>query len=108
MDYSKKRRGRKIAIVADTRPTNETIQAAKEADLLVHEATFLEKQKDKAIEALHTTAQEAATIAKKAKAKKLAQYHFSARNTSEEEILQEAKKIFENTTVPKEMETIIV
>jgi len=108
MDYSKKREGRKIVIAADTRPVKETITEAKGAQLLVHEATFLDKQKDKAIEAMHSTALEAAEIAKKANVKKLALFHFSARNTSEEEIGSEAKKIFQNTIVPKELETIII
>jgi ribonuclease Z len=108
MDYTKKREGRKIVIVSDTRPTKETINEAKDAQVLIHEATFLDKQKEKAIEALHTTALEAAEIAKKACAKKLILYHFSARNTSEEEILDEAKKIFTETIIPKELETITI
>ncbi len=108
MDYTKKREGRKVTIVADTRPIKETINEAKGAELIIHEATFLDKQKDKAIEALHTTALEAAELAQKAKAKKLAIFHFSARNNNEEEILTEAKKIFPNTIIPKELEPIIL
>ncbi|MFA6269313.1 MAG: ribonuclease Z [archaeon] len=108
MDYTKKREGRKIVIAADTRPVKETIVESKGAELLIHEATFLDKQKDKAIEALHTTVLEAAQIAKKAKAKKLALFHFSARNTDEKEMLEEAKKEFVNTVIPNELQTIIV
>ncbi len=108
MDYTKKREGRKIVFVSDTRPIPETIKEAKDAELLIHEATFLDSQKDKAIEAMHTTATEACEIAKKAKCKKLALFHFSARNNDENEILEEAKKTFTNTIVPKQFETIIV
>jgi ribonuclease Z len=108
MDYSKKREGRKIVFVSDTLPIKETIKEAKNSELLIHEATFLEKQEEKAKEAMHTTAKQAAEIAKKANAKKLALYHFSARNTSEKEIEEEGKKSFPNTIIPKEMETIIV
>ncbi len=108
MDYSKKREGRKIVIVADTTPIKETLLEAKNAELLIHEATFLEKQKEKAAEAMHSTAKEAAIIAKKANAKKLALFYFSARNTDEKEILEEAQKEFKETIVPKEMETIII
>ena len=108
MNYTKGREGRKVLIVADTRPIKTTITEAKNAELLIHEATFLESQKDKAIEALHSTTTEAAEIAHKAKAKKLALYHFSARNTNEEEILADAKKVFANTIVPKELETLII
>ncbi|MEI7961042.1 MAG: ribonuclease Z [archaeon] len=106
MDFNKGRVGRKIVFVSDTIPIKETITQAKGAELLVHEATFLEKQKEKASEAMHTTAKEAAELAKKAKVKKLALFHFSARNTEEKEILEEAHKVFAETIVPKEMETI--
>jgi ribonuclease Z len=108
MDYSKKREGRKIVFVSDTMPSKEIIAEAKGAELLIHEATFLEKQKDKAHEAMHSTAYEAAKTAKAAKAKKLALFHFSARNNEEEEILEEAKKEFANTIIPKELETLIL
>jgi ribonuclease Z len=93
MDYSKKREGRKIVIVSDTIPTKETIAQSKGASLLVHEATFLDKQKDKAKEAMHSTALEAASVAKKAHVKKLALFHFSARNTESTEILAEATAV---------------
>jgi len=108
MNYKKGREGRKVVIVADTRPMKETILEAKNAELLIHEATFLDSQKDKAIEALHSTTTEAAEIAHKAKVKKLALFHFSARNTNEAEILSDAKKVFASTIVPKELETIIL
>ena len=108
MDYTKKREGRKVVIVSDTRPMKETIVEAKNAELLVHEATFLDKQKDKAIEAMHTTVLEASEIAKKANVKKLALFHFSARNTESDELLAEAKKMFANSIIPKELETLII
>jgi len=108
MDYSKKRVGRTIVLASDTRPVKETIIESKGAELLVHEATFLDKQKDKAIEAMHTTVLEASEIAKKANVKKLALFHFSARNTESEELLTEAKKVFANSIIPKELETIII
>lgn len=108
LNYKKGRLGRKVVFVSDTLPIKETIIEAKSAVLLVHEATFLDKQSDKAKEALHSTALQAAQIAKKANVKKLALFHFSARNTNEEEILLEAKKEFKETIVPKELETIIL
>ncbi len=108
MDYSKKREGRKIVIAADTRPVKETIDAAKKAELLIHEAAFLETQKEKAIETKHTTAFEAGQIAKKAQVKKLVLFHFSARNSDEKEILQDAKRGFDNAIVAKELETITI
>lgn len=108
MNYKKGRVGRKVVFVSDTLPIKETIAEAKGAVLLVHESTFLDKQKDKAKEAMHSTALDAAIIAKKAGAKKLALFHFSARNTSSEEILIEAQKEFKETIIPNELETIIV
>jgi len=108
MDYSKGREGRKVVVVSDTRPVKETTDAAKGADLLIHEATFLEQFKDNAMEALHSTALEAAQVAKKAKAKKLVLFHFSARLTDDKQILDEAKAEFANTHLAKELETIIV
>ncbi len=108
MDYSKKRDGRKVVIVSDTRVLKELPEEARKADLLIHEATFLETQKEKAIEALHSTALEGAQLAKKSGAKKLALFHFSARNTDEAEIKAEAEKEFKGAIIAKEMETIIL
>ncbi|MGI6589061.1 MAG: ribonuclease Z [Candidatus Iainarchaeum sp.] len=108
MNYKKGRKGRRIAIIADTLPLKQIVKEINQVDLLIHEATFLDKQKDKAIEAMHSTALDAATIAKKAKAKKLALFHFSARNNDTNEILQEAKKEFNNTIIPSELETITI
>lgn len=66
------------------------------ADLLYHEATFTEKQADRAKATKHSTAGQAAEIAKKADVKKLLLGHFSARFGSTKELLDEAKPIFEN------------
>lgn len=108
MDYSRKRTGRKIALVSDTRPAKETVSNSKGADILIHESTFIEEQKGKAVESLHSTAAEAAQIAKKAGAKKLVLFHFSARNADEKKILEEAKKIFPETIAAKDLETISI
>lgn len=108
MDYSKGRVGRKIVVVSDTRPVKEAVDAAKGADLLIHEATFLEQFKDNAIEALHSTALEAAQVAKKAGAKRLVLFHFSARLTEDKQILDEAKKEFANSSLAKELEPIML
>ncbi|MCX6801325.1 MAG: ribonuclease Z [Candidatus Diapherotrites archaeon] len=108
MDYSRKRSGRKIAIVSDTRPVKETVAQAKGADVLIHEATFIEEQKEKALESLHSTAFEAGEIAKKAKVKQLVLFHLSARNADEKKIFEDAKKAFGKTIVAKDLETISI
>ena len=106
MDYSKKRVGRKIVVVADTRPVKATITNAKDADLLIHETSFLDEHKDKAIEAFHSTTTEVAEIAKKAKVKKLVAVHFSARINDTKEISKQIKKIFPNILVAKDFDEI--
>ncbi len=108
LDYSKKRIGRKIVIVTDTRPNKETINAAKEADLLIHESTFLEEHKANALESKHSTTTEVAELAKKARVKKLMLFHFSARINNSKDAETEAKKVFSNTSSAKDMEEIIL
>jgi ribonuclease Z len=106
MDYSKKRDGRKILVVSDTRPVKETIKEAKGADLLIHESSFLEEDKEKALETFHSTAKEAGEIAKKAKVKELALFHFSARVNDVKDFEKDAKKVFEKTRAVKDFEII--
>jgi ribonuclease Z len=107
-DYSKKRQGRKIVIVNDTRPVKDTIKFSKNADILIHESTFTESRKERAIETKHSTALEAATIAKKAKVKLLALFHFSASITDKKEVIDEAKKEFENVLAINDFDEIIL
>jgi ribonuclease Z len=64
---------------------------------MYHEATFIEKHKDRAKATLHSTAIQAATIAKKAKVNKLLLGHFSSRYDGTDTHLQEAKTVFENS-----------
>jgi ribonuclease Z len=108
MDYSQSRKGRKICYVADTRPCADAIKGCEGADVLIHEATFLEEQKDKAIETEHSTALEAAQIAKKAKAKKLFLFHFSARLNDRTLAEDEARKEFKETHAGKAFEEITI
>jgi ribonuclease Z len=105
-NYSKNRVGRKIIIVSDTRPVQQTITKAKDADLLIHESSFLEEFRDNAIISLHSTAKEAAIIAKKANVKKLVLYHFSARINDAKEFEKEAKKEFANSSSAKDLDII--
>lgn len=75
---------------------------------LYHEATFLEKDKLRAKETYHSTAAQAASIARCAGAKQLLIGHFSARYTLNEEFLEEAKSIFENTLLAEEGMDILI
>ena len=103
------RRGRVVVITGDTRPCPAVVEAATNADLLVHEATFGEEEKDRAKETLHSTAVEAAQVALAAKARKLVLTHLSARYSAAPEILlKEAKDVFAETVVAKDGLTIDV
>jgi len=74
-----RRPGRTVVITGDTRPCDNTTEAAHGADLLVHEATFGDEEAERAIETGHSTAREAAVVAKRARCRRLLLSHFSAR-----------------------------
>src|SRR5207244_6788373 len=98
-----KRPGRLVVFTGDTRPCAAVVDAARGADLLIHEATFGEEEKDRAKETGHSTAREAAQEALAANAKRLALSHVSARAPiSAEELVKEAREVFRETVVAKD------
>lgn len=99
---------RSYAYCSDTRYTKNFLPIIKDVDLLYHEATFVDEDKDKAFERYHSTSSEAAEIAKLANAKKLLLGHFSARYQDLEPLLQEAKRIFDNSFLAIEGNTFKV
>ena len=97
------RLGRTIVITGDTRPSASVVDAAQGADLLVHEATFGDEEKDRAKETGHSTAREAAQVALAANVKRLVLSHVSARYSLSADILvKEAGEIFGNVMVAKD------
>ncbi len=74
------RPGRKVVISGDTRPCAALIEASKDADLLVHEATFSDEEQARALETRHSTAREAAKVAREANVKRLVLTHLSSRH----------------------------
>ena len=94
--------GKRIVYASDTRPAASTITAAKGAELLIHEATYSEAEGKLAYERKHSTASEAALVAKKAKVKMLVLTHISARYRNTVKLQEEAQKIFSNTIVAKD------
>ena len=98
-----RRPGRKIVITGDTAPCAAVVDAAVDADLLVHEATFGDEEKDRAKETFHSTAREAAQVAKAARVRKLVLTHLSARySISAEELVKEAKEVFGDVVAAKD------
>ncbi|MFN5415419.1 MAG: ribonuclease Z [Flavobacteriia bacterium] len=85
------------AYCSDTAYLESLIDIVQDSNLMYHEATFIEKHKDRAKATLHSTAIQAATIAKKAKVNKLLLGHFSSRYDGTDTHLQEAKTVFENS-----------
>jgi ribonuclease Z len=97
------RPGRKVVLTGDTRPCAGTLDAARGADVLVHEATFGDDEAIRAVETGHSTAREAATIAAAAGVGRLALVHFSARYSRDASDLgKEARQVFERTIVGKD------
>ena len=100
--------GKKIVYATDTRPTKETIKAARGADLLIHESTYASAESELAKKRYHSTSLEAATIAKSAKVKRLMLTHISARYKDTANLLKNAKSKFKNTEVAKDGMTLIL
>ncbi len=103
------RRGRKLVYTGDTRPCASVVEAAAGADLLVHEATFGEEERARAVETGHSTAAQAAEVARQAGARRLVLTHISPRYTRDApELLAEAKAVFPETLVARDGLTIDV
>jgi ribonuclease Z len=99
------RRGRRVVITGDTVACEMTRLVAYEADLLVHEATFLEEEAERAAETRHSTARAAAELAAAAGVGMLALTHISPRYGGKA-VREEARAVFENTVVPRDFDRI--
>jgi ribonuclease Z len=101
------RPGRKIVVTGDTAPTDEIVEAAWSADVLVTESTFLDEERERAAETLHQTATEAAQVAGRAGVAMLALTHLSNRYFGPE-VAREARALFPETVVPRDFDVIDV
>ena len=102
------RKGRKVVYSGDTRPCEKMVEFSKDADVLVHEGTFDSELAELSGEYGHTTAKQAAEIAKKAVVKKLFLTHISPRYLDYKKLQDEARAVFKNSFVPKDFEEIEV
>ena len=99
----KKRPGKKIGISGDTMPTKELEEFFRECDYLVFDSTFLDEEKQKAQDTCHSTAKQAAELAKKANVKNLILTHFSARYKDEIGHKTEAEQIHNSVITAKDL-----
>ncbi|MBS2032522.1 MAG: ribonuclease Z [Deltaproteobacteria bacterium] len=100
------RPGLKLAYCTDCVPCDGAVRLATGADLLVHEATYLVGHVDEAKERGHSTAAQAAEIAKRAGAKRLLLTHFSPRYETLEAHLEEARAVFTQSEVAVELQAL--
>ena len=97
------RLGKRIGVSGDTTPSAELERFFEKCDYLVFDATFLDKQQQRAAETRHSTAAQAAALAKAAGVKNLILTHFSARYKDDKEHITEAQKIHPNTIAALDM-----
>ncbi len=101
------RPGRKVVITGDTRPTEAITALAQGASVLVHDSTFGSSEADRALETGHSTAREAAEVAKAAGVVTLVLTHVSSRH-SWRELRDEAREVFPNSVLPRDLDTLVV
>jgi ribonuclease Z len=101
------RAGRTVVLTGDTAPAASVVDAAAGADLLVHEATFLADERERARETSHSTAGEAALVAREAGVKLLALTHVSTRYFGHQ-VVEEAEQLFPATVVPRDFDLVTI
>ncbi len=99
------REGRKVVLSGDTSPCEALAIAAHQADVLVHEATFIEEEAERARETGHSTARQAAELARGAEARMLLLTHLSTRYAGRE-VREEAQAVFPDAEVARDLDTV--
>jgi len=94
-DVANIKQGLKVVYSGDTKPCKNIVKISKNADLLIHDGTFLEEEDTKG----HADVKQAAKIAKQAGVKQLILTHISRRYTDTKEMEKEATKIFKDTSI---------
>ncbi len=101
------REGRKVVLSGDTSPCEALAIAAHQADVLVHEATFVEEEAERARLTGHSTVRQAAELARKAEVRMLVLTHLSSRYAGGE-VRREGRAAFPDTEVPRDFDTVEV
>jgi ribonuclease Z len=99
------RAGRKLVVTGDTAPCRATVEAARGAELLVHDASFAEEEAQRAADTGHSTVGQAAAVAREADVGLLALVHISSRYHVGK-VLEEAQEVFAPTVAPKDFDLI--
>ncbi len=102
------RPGRKIVYTGDTRPSEEVVKLAAGADVLIHDSTLADELADMAEENFHSNPGKAAEVAKRAGVGILVLTHISPRYEDDSALLEQAKKVFPNTVVARDLLVIEV
>ena len=101
----KPRSGKRIGITGDTRPSDSLTRFFHGCDVIVADSTYGDQHKELAVANMHSTAREAATMAKKARAKALILTHFSARYRNVSQLVRQAREVFPNTVAASDQMT---
>jgi len=99
------RAGRTIVITGDTAPCAATVEAARGAELLIHDASFAEEEAQRAADTGHSTVGQAAAVAREAEVKMLALVHISSRYHVGK-VLEEARQVYEPTVAPRDFDLV--
>jgi ribonuclease Z len=99
------RPGRTVALSGDTAPCRATVEAARGAQLLVHDASFSEQEAQRAADTAHSTVGQAAAVAREAGVKMLALVHISSRYHVGA-VLEEAREVFAPTVAPRDFDLV--
>jgi len=99
------RPGRKVALSGDTQPCERLAIAAHQADVLIHEATFADDERERALHTGHSTASQAAALARDAEVRMLALNHLSTRYPVSQ-VRDEARAVFPGAVIPRDFDTI--
>jgi ribonuclease Z len=99
------RPGRTVAITGDTAPCHATVEAARGAELLAHDSSFVEEEAQRAADTGHSTAGQAAAVAREAEVKMLALVHVSSRYHVGR-VLEEARETFESAVAPRDFDLV--